>query len=30
MDLQIFYTSRLIYLYLYIITTLIIADEEDE
>lgn len=30
MNLQIAYTSRLIYIYLYIITTLIIAGEEDE
>lgn len=30
MNLQISYTSRLIYIYLYIITTLIFADEEAE
>lgn len=28
MDLQIYYTSRLIYVYLYIITTLINSGEE--
>lgn len=30
MDLQIYYTSRIIYVYLYIITTLIISGEEED